>query len=45
MKNIKISKENLEWYLSLPKEFQLGMFDNFIETAKILIIIYLTKKP
>ncbi|MBM3711953.1 MAG: hypothetical protein FJW56_00730 [Actinobacteria bacterium] len=35
MKNSKISKENLEWYLSQPTEVQLGMFENFVEMAKI----------
>jgi len=35
MKNSKISKENLEWYLNQPTEVQLGMFENFVEMAKI----------
>ncbi|MFZ5437435.1 MAG: IS256 family transposase [Patescibacteria group bacterium] len=35
MKNSKISKENLEWYLSQPTELQLGLFENFVEMAKL----------
>lgn len=35
MKDSKISRENLEWYLSQPKEVQLGLFENFVEMAKL----------
>lgn len=35
MKNSKISKENLEWYLSQPTEVQLGLFENFVEMARL----------
>lgn len=35
MKNSKVSKENLEWYLSQPTEVQLGLFENFVDMAKL----------
>lgn len=35
MKDSKISKENLQWYLSQPREIQLGLLENFIDIAKL----------
>jgi putative transposase len=35
MKNSKIDKENLSWYLSQPEEMQYQLFQNFIDIAKL----------
>jgi transposase-like protein len=36
MENIKIKRENLDWYFNQPKEVQLGLFENYIAMSKIL---------
>lgn len=35
MKNSKMSKENLEWYLSQPMDIKYELFHNFIDLAKL----------
>lgn len=35
MKDSKISKENLEWYLSQPMDIKYELFQNFIDLAKL----------
>jgi hypothetical protein len=36
MEDIKIKRENLDWYFNQPKEVQLGFFENYIAMSKIL---------
>jgi transposase-like protein len=36
MEDIKIKRENLDWYFNQPKEVQLGLFENYIAMSKIL---------
>jgi transposase-like protein len=35
MKNSKMSKENLEWYLSQPMDMKYELFHNFIDVARL----------
>jgi putative transposase len=35
MKNSEINKENLEWYLSQPRDLQYQLFQNFVDVAKL----------
>jgi transposase-like protein len=35
MKNSKIRKENLQWYLNQPTDMQYQLFQNFVDVAKL----------
>jgi putative transposase len=35
MKDSKMSKENLEWYLNQPMDLQYQLFQNFLDMAKL----------
>ena len=40
MKNSKMSRENLAWYLSQPIDMQSQLFQNFADIAKLHYMVF-----